>query len=385
MKSKPLKISSIFLVILLLTACTGDTHTISSTPKTASTLSPGHTTPTNSISSIEIPESQGKKNTQSDINPLTGMGVSNPSLLNRRPVLVKISNYPAVGRPHAGLAFADLVFDYYIGSGQNRFLALFYGQDANSIGPVRSGRLVDIQLTNLYQGILGFGSADGDTLNEIYKDLGRRAIANLEAPCPAFCGNDTHSVIGVFANSAEISRWYSQQTGDAQRYDLSGMKFGDLDETTAKSGEQVTIQFNYYNRTDWKYDPASHQYLRWMNEELQPETINMIPSTEKTTGKQLGFSNLIILFARYTEFSPSKYDVEIFGNTQGHRAVFFRDGKMVDGTWKVVSRSQPIQFFDNTAKPMLMAAGNSWIVLAGMNSAFQETQTGQWNLFFALP
>jgi len=111
----------------------------------------------------------------------------------------------------------------------------------------------------------------------------------------------------------------------------------------------------------------------------------MIPSTEKTTGKQLGFSNLIILFARYTEFSPSKYDVEIFGNTQGHRAVFFRDGKMVDGTWKVVSRSQPIQFFDNTAKPMLMAAGNSWIVLAGMNSAFQETQTGQWNLFFALP
>jgi len=228
---KTAKISVYLLVILFLTACTADTHPTSSTPKTVSTLSPGYTTPTNSISSIEISESQGQTDTQSDINPLTGMRVSNPSLLNRRPVLVKISNYPAVGRPHAGLAFADLGFDYYIGSGQNRFLALFYGQDATNIGPVRSGRLVDIQLTNLYQGILGFGSADGDTLNEIYKDLGRRAIANLEAPCPAFCGNDTHSVIGVFANSAEISRWYSQQTGDAQQYDLSGMKFGDLDET----------------------------------------------------------------------------------------------------------------------------------------------------------
>jgi hypothetical protein len=319
------------------------------------------------------------------VNPLTGFAVTNPDLLNRRPVMVKVSNYPANGRPHAGLAFADLVFDYYIGSGQNRFLAVFYGQDAERIGPVRSGRLVDIQLTNLYQGLLGFGSADGDTLDVIYQKLDRRAIINAEAPCPAFCGTDTHSVIGVFANSAEISRWYSRQADDNHAFDLSGMKFGNLEEPLTNPANLVTIQFNYYNRTDWRYDPATKQYLRWMNEEMQPESINMIPSTERTTGKQLSFSNLIILFAQYTEFAPSKHDVDLIGNNQGLRAVFFRDGKKIEGTWKVSSHLKPIQYFGPSGQPMLLSTGNSWIVLAGMASSLKETKAGEWNLFFALP
>lgn len=319
------------------------------------------------------------------VNPLTGLSVSNPALLNRRPVMVKVSNYPAIGRPHAGLAFADLVFDYYIGFGQNRFLAVFYGQDAESIGPVRSGRLVDIQLTNLYQGLLGFGSADGDTLDAIYQKLGKRAIINAEAPCPAFCGTDTHSVIGVFANSAEISRWYSQRADDNHAFNLSGMNFGDLEEPLTSPANLISILFNYYNRTDWRYDPASNQYLRWMNEELQTDSFNMIPSTERTTGRQLSFSNLIILFAEYTEFAPSKHDVEIIGNKQGQRAVFFRDGKKIEGTWKVVSHLSPIQFFGPSGKSMPLSPGNSWIVLAGMASSLSETKTGEWQMFFALP
>ncbi len=322
---------------------------------------------------------------QGNINPLTGLEVANPEILKRRPVMIKVSNYPALGRPHAGLAFADLVFDYYIGEGQNRFLALFYGQDAKSIGPVRSGRLVDIQLVNLYQGILGFGSADGDTLTAIFDDLGRRAISNLEAPCPAFCGNDTHSVIGVFADSAELSKWYGQHASDNRRYDLNGMKFSGQVGSGGQSASQVNIRFNFYNRTEWKYDPASGKYLRWMNDELLADTILMVPSTERTTGEQLAFSNIIILFAKYDEMAPSKHDVELWGNTKGERAVFFRNGQMIEGEWKVANRSKPIQFYDAQGNPLSLAPGNSWIVLAGLNSTFKEITPRQWDLFFALP
>jgi hypothetical protein len=54
--------------------------------------------------------------------------VEDPSILDRRPVFVKVANYPVSGRPHAGLSFADMVFEYYIGTGGNRFIGLFYGQ-----------------------------------------------------------------------------------------------------------------------------------------------------------------------------------------------------------------------------------------------------------------
>jgi hypothetical protein len=68
------------------------------------------------------------------INPLTGLKVNDPQILNRKPVMVKVSNFPRNGRPHAGLSFADIVFDYDITNGQNRFLALYYGQDCPKIG-----------------------------------------------------------------------------------------------------------------------------------------------------------------------------------------------------------------------------------------------------------
>ena len=108
------------------------------------------------------------------LNPLTGLPVADPALLERMPIMVKVSNFPREGRPHAGLSFADIVFDYYIGYGTNRFLAIFYGNDSPSIGPVRSGRLVDAQLVRLYQGILGYGSADEDTDAYLVQALGER-------------------------------------------------------------------------------------------------------------------------------------------------------------------------------------------------------------------
>ncbi len=71
-----------------------------------------------------------------EINPLTGLRAPDPSLLNRRPVLVKVSNYPRYGRPHAGLSFADIVFEYYIGEEANRFLAIYYSQDFTQNRPL---------------------------------------------------------------------------------------------------------------------------------------------------------------------------------------------------------------------------------------------------------
>ena len=69
-------------------------------------------------------------------NPLTGLIPIDEEKLDRRPMMVKISNFPRNGRPHAGLSFADIVFEYYIGEEMNRFLALYYGNDTPQVGPI---------------------------------------------------------------------------------------------------------------------------------------------------------------------------------------------------------------------------------------------------------
>ena len=61
-------------------------------------------------------------------NPLTGLSVADPSLLQIPAVLLSISHFPVNARPQAGLSFAPYVFEIYITEGATRFLTTFYGQ-----------------------------------------------------------------------------------------------------------------------------------------------------------------------------------------------------------------------------------------------------------------
>ncbi len=62
------------------------------------------------------------------INPLTGLPVADPSLLQLPAVLLSISHFPVDARPQAGMSFASYVFEIYITEGATRFLTTFYGQ-----------------------------------------------------------------------------------------------------------------------------------------------------------------------------------------------------------------------------------------------------------------
>ena len=61
-------------------------------------------------------------------NPLTGLAVQDPTLLDLPAVLVSIAHFPPDARPQAGLSFAPFVFEVYITEGATRFLTNFYGE-----------------------------------------------------------------------------------------------------------------------------------------------------------------------------------------------------------------------------------------------------------------
>lgn len=95
-----------------------------------------------------------------EIDPLTGLPPSDPTLLDRRPLAIKISNYPREIRPQYGLTLADQVFEYYIEWFDTRFIGIFYGNNAKQIGPVRSGRYFDEHITRMFHAYYVFNFAD---------------------------------------------------------------------------------------------------------------------------------------------------------------------------------------------------------------------------------
>ncbi len=165
------------------------------------------------------------------------------------------------------------------------------------------------------------------------------------------------------------------------------MVFLDTPPTNAQPGRQVTVLFNYYNRAEWRYDPVSGKYLRWIEymQNEESEEYEMIPLTDRVTGQQLAFSNIILIFAEYTELAPSAHMIDIWGNDKGQQAYLFRDGLLTQGTWKSKNDTDPMQFFDKDGQPYPLKPGNTWIVIAGLSSSIEETQPGYWEMFFFLP
>jgi hypothetical protein len=103
------------------------------------------------------------------INPLTGLPVSDPSVLQDCPLLVAVSNFPPSSRRSlSGLSVASQVWETFIGEGMTRYLAVFYGDYAEqlngilanplvdgsnfAIGPVRSGRVAFEDIKMLFPG-----------------------------------------------------------------------------------------------------------------------------------------------------------------------------------------------------------------------------------------
>ena len=318
-------------------------------------------------------------------NPLTGLIIDDPSLLERRPVMVKVSNWPRLGRPHAGLSSADIVFEYYIGAQMNRFLAIYYGENANTIGPVRSGRLVDAQLANLYQGLLVYGDADPNVDKVLIEVLGERAMAFHNLPCPAICGQATHSATGVFANSTEISK-YANTTGIENTHQtLDGMFFQETPGQTDEMGTLVSFVYADFSLTEWRYFGETGEYNLWQDAELQDGKIGKSLTVDRNSDLPVSFENIIILFTNYVEYTPSLHDIELTYSSTYQSALFFRDGMMTYGSWYVQDPTKPLAFIDNNGEDYKLKPGQSWIYLAGNHTITEQVKPGEWDFYFNIP
>ena len=346
---------------------------------TATPLPTATNTPLPTFTPTPVRIQYGPTNFPEDVDPLTGLKVSDAALLNRRPVMVKVANFPRNGRPHAGLSFADIVFDYYTGEGANRFIALFYGQDAVQAGPVRSGRLIDRWLVGMYKGIIGMEYADPRVYNQIISQLGSRVISGDH--CPAICSDGPLTETSRFANTAELSKYYGGKSSATNLIqNLDGMTFDSEPPIGGADGHEVTMRFGKNNEGQWKYDAATGKYLRFIDSLDTNNQLLMIPLVDRINGNQLAFSNVVIIFAEIETLNGANdtlHEIHIAG-AKG-RALFFRDGQVYNGTWKGVYDA-PLAFYDKDGNPFALQPGNTWIHFAGVSSRTVEDPAGVWKV-----
>ena len=322
--------------------------------------------------------------TQSEINPLTGLWVEDSSILNRRPILVKVENLPRTNRPQYGLSRADLVYEYHTEEGTTRFAALYYGQNSEKIGPIRSGRMFDVELIRMFKAVFVFGSAYQTVLEEYGRyDFGNRLIVEGPNTEPALFRYEPSGKNILMLNSNLLKDVYDLYKIENTRQDLSGMVFSEtLPEGGVKTGE-VYVRFSsaIYNR--WDYDAASGRYQRFCDVEnaysVSEESYE--PLIDNLSGEQIAVDNLVVLLAKNYVVASNIYNVDLQG--QG-RAFLFRDGLMYDVFWKRENPEDVLRLVTEDGQEVGMKPGQTWYEV--LSDPADVSKAGDaWRFTFYIP
>lgn len=392
-----------FALILLISACAGPKHLPQITPAALpeftptpnpiqrQTMAAANATPTPIPSPTPWPVATAtpssilvKDLAAEGLNPLTGLPVDDQTLLQQRPVLVKIANWPQGLRPAAGLNQADLVFEYYIGAQMNHFLAVYHGQDSEQAGPLAPARMVDARLSEHYQGILAYASAD-NTVEKVLSDvLPGRAFLRGFTSCPAMCNLTDAGGENTYVNTSAVRELYRAENPDSDIVNLSGLNFASRLSQWDAEAQQLSYLYADFSVMQWDYDPQSGQYQLSQDYAAPDGSISIAPSYDRVDGTPIAFDNIIVLFASYIEYGTSLYDIDFREGDPHQPALVFRDGKLLYGTWMTPDPFTPIQLTDASGQPLALKPGRSWMVFAGTKSPTSEVKPGIWEITFSL-
>ncbi|NLG72048.1 MAG: DUF3048 domain-containing protein [Chloroflexi bacterium] len=399
---------SIMLLILMISACSPSpgpdvvteapaTATITPAPTTAvpPTETTAPPTPTTAPTATVTPQAYGPDNFPENVNPLTGLAVSDPTILDRRPVAVKVQMFPRGQRPPYGVSLADIVFDFYQNLGATRLTAIFYGQDAERVSPIRSARLFDIEIVSMFDATFAFGSADHRILNRIVNQgFGDRLIIESQTECPPnpMCRVEPNGPNYLITDTALLTEWAAEHGVPKERPDLSGMSFDPEVPEGGQPADTAIVRYNFSNYNRWEYDEATGRYLRFQeNADAQDVAAeSFAPLMDGLTGEQVAADNVVVLFATHSyafQTRPGPNEIVEIDLTGTGRAFAFRDGQVYELTWNRTQNDAPLYLTFEEGARYPYKPGNTWYNVIGSSSGV-EPLTGEDNgyrFIFAIP
>lgn len=296
-------------------------------------------------------------------NLLTGELVDDPAVLLERPLAVKISNSPAeFVRPQSGINDADIVFEHTSEGNITRFTAIFYDTLPAQVGPIRSARLVDVELPAMYDAGLVFSGASTGVYSRLNNsDFQERIIYSAEE--------------GYYRTGEDKPyehTLYGEPAGFRQALEVKGQNTPPMFAThnvfstvTPENGRPATYAAIDYEweLVEWRYDEENGRYWRWAAGD---------PIIDALTGEQVSAANVIIISPIHVEDATIceqivndqcthlSIQVQLWGSGTG---LLLRDGQQFDVTWHREARNDSLTLTDADGTPVPLQIGNIWVQL----------------------
>lgn len=326
------------------------------------------------------------------INPLTGLPLPDEAQ-SRPPVVVKISNAPALVRPQSGIGLADIVYEHYTEVGITRFSAIFLTHAPRRVGSIRSARLIDLELVPMYQALLAFSGASLGIDKRIYgtqhvmhilcrtvtdreacerdvlaigpagdlppSDFVERAYKAAYIGAPVYYRDEAIPIPhNMFVDLVEL--WQrAARDGHNQRPRLTGMRFHphppEIDHTSG-----LYTEVRYLTTTaEWHYHPPTGRYYRSTNGQRHFDAL---------TEQQVAAENVLIVYAGHylTDIVESGGGDNVHWSAQitlwpRGQGVLLRDGRAYAVEWRRDSRPELLTLWTQDGQPVPLKPGQTWV------------------------
>lgn len=352
------RIALVLVLSLVLTGCSfrsqaTPTATVApaATPTATATATPSPTpsptpTPTPTATPTPTPTPVAYRST------LTGQPMAEPP---PRPIAVQIDNAPEA-RPQTGLTAADLVYETPTEAQVTRFTAFYQTTAPDTVGPVRSARLIDLEIVPEHDAMLAYSGAATEVeawlaqagLDLLHVEWNAAAAGFRSAARPA--PHNLYTSIPALREVAGGFEWERPTSAPS-------LAFGPAPEG-GHPASGVTIPYAV-GGADFTYNPATNSYDRVMGG---------VPHNDAVTGEQISPRNVVVLDAIFTQtgivediYGSLSLLVELQGSGT---ASIFRDGQQYDVEWHRPTLTDVLTFTDPaTGQAVPLGEGQTWIAL----------------------
>ena len=244
------------------------------------------------------------------------------------------------------------------------------------VGPIRSGRLIYRHLARSFQNsCLVFAYASPEVL------------ARLPQCAVVFHQIEGGGYMLDLDELWTVAKANQQRSKSALNY--SGYEFSDAPPPDGQPATALEVFFAYQNQSGWYYDPLSRSYMRYVDTSERRLAGILHPDTDRLTGRQLQFQNLIVLYAKHEVITPTNLDIHLDPGRTG-KATLFRDGLALDIDWSTREDAQgeadhPIQFLQKNGEVAQLRPGHTWVIIVTPETTIERGADGNWKLFFVPP
>ena len=283
-------------------------------------------------------------------------GVAAPAALaHRLPLAVSIGDNK-VARPQSGFSSASIVYQSYEEYNEDRYMMIFQEGTATDIGGVRSGRHYYVRWAAEYKALYAHDGGDHKTLDQVIPAMQSYFFdenASSGGSCPFHRITTRVAPHNEYTNSAALISCLAKRGYPTTYQGGSGRPFVD-DGPAADRPASASITVPYHTvSVSYQFDPATDSYLRLLDGQKQIDPAN---------NQQVYAHNIIVMFQSvtndYVDFGIQRINV---GNVGTGKAIVFKEGQAITGTWKKTSDSALTRYYDASGNEIPLVRGEIFI------------------------